>query len=118
MAPKKKVRITQGVGTFGQAPQRPTRASRASTNAKTKGNASHPYGLTHPDHIARYNSLNGRVIVHTCFYDEDLLNQLGLLNDIRLLFARGGVDQFIKMKVYTNSDLTLELLSTLHVEVT
>ena len=53
----------------------------------------------------------------THYYDEKLLEHLGLLDDIRWLFARGGMGHFIDMKVHTYRDLTLEFLSTLHVEV-
>ena len=73
---------------------------------------------THLNHIARNNYFSSRVDVATYCYDDDLLNQLGLLNDIWWLFARAGMGQFIEMKDHTYGDLTLELLSTLHVEVT
>jgi len=43
---------------------------------------------------------------------------MGLLEDIRWLFARGGMGHFIKRKDHTYRDLTLEFFSTLHVEVT
>ena len=43
---------------------------------------------------------------------------MGLLEDMRWLFARGGMGQFIEMKDHTYRDLTLEFLSTLRVEVT
>ena len=45
-----------------------------STNGQTPGNASHPLGLTCPNHIARYNCMCGRVVTATHYYDEDLLN--------------------------------------------
>ena len=44
--------------------------------------------------------------------------QLDLVDDIRWLFATGGVGQFTKMKNHTYRDLTVEFLSTLHVDVT
>ena len=46
--------------------------------------------VTHPNHVARYNCLNERVLVATRYYDEDLLAQLGMLDDIRWLLARVG----------------------------
>ena len=51
------------------------------------------------------------------YYDEELLARLEMLDDIRWLFARGGMRHFIKIKEHTYRDLTLEFLSTLHVEV-
>ena len=58
------------------------------------------------------------MIVETRYYDEELLGRLGLLDDIRWLFAQGGIGHFIETKEHTYWDLTLEFLSTLHVEVT
>ena len=46
-------------------------------------------GLTNPDHVARYTYLNERMVVATHYYDEELLGRLGLLDDIRWLYARG-----------------------------
>ena len=46
-----------------------------------------------------------------------MLNHLGLLDDIRWLFSRDGMDQFLETRDHTYQDLTLEFLSTLHVEV-
>ena len=54
----------------------------------------------------------------TRYYDEDLLVQLGLIEDIRWLFAERGMGLFIERKDHTYRDLTLEFFSTLHVEVT
>ena len=62
--------------------------------------------------------MSSRSVVATRYYDEGLLVQTGLPDDIRRLFARGGMGQFIEMKDHTYYDLTLEFLSTLHVEVT
>jgi len=42
---------------------------------------------------------------------------MGLLKDIRWLFARGGMEHFIFRKDHIYCDLTLKFLSTLHVEV-
>ena len=42
---------------------------------------------------------------------------MGLPEDIRSLFAWGGVGHFSERKDHTYHDLTLEFLSTLHVEV-
>jgi len=55
--------------------------------------------------------------VATHYYDEDLLVQMCLIEDIRWLFARGGMGLFIERKDHTYRDLRLEFLSTLHVEV-
>ena len=74
--------------------------------------------MTHLDHVARYNCLNEHVIVATRYYDEDLLARLGMLDDIRWLFARGVMNYFLELKEHTYKDLTLEFPSTLHVEVT
>ena len=41
-----------------------------------------------------------------------------MLDDIRWLFPRGGIGHFLEIKEHTYQDLTLEFLSTLHVEVT
>ena len=43
---------------------------------------------------------------------------MGLLDDIHWLFARGGMGQCLETSEHTYWDLTLEFLSTLHVEVT
>jgi len=51
-------------------------------------------GLIDPKHIARYNNLNSKLVVTTYYYDEDLLARVGLLDDIRWLFARGHMGQF------------------------
>ena len=62
--------------------------------------------------------MNEHVIVVTRHYDEDLLARLRMLDDIRWLFTRGGMSHFLELKEHTYRDLTLEFLSTLHVEVT
>ena len=62
--------------------------------------------------------MSSRSVVATRYYDEELLVQMGLLEDIRWLFARGGMEHFIERENHTYCDLTLEFLSTLHVEVT
>jgi len=46
------------------------------------------------------------------------LGHLGLLDDIRWLFAWGGEGHFIEMKEHAYRDLTLEFMSTLYVKVT
>jgi len=58
------------------------------------------------------------MVVATRYYDEDLLARLGILDDICWLFVRGAVGHFLEIKEHTYRDLTLEFLSTLHVEVT
>ena len=83
-----------------------------------RGNIPHPLGLMHPDHVAKYNCLNERTIVATRYCDEDLLARLGILDDICWLFVRGAVGHFLEIKEHTYSNMTLEFLSTLHVEVT
>ena len=40
-------------------------------------------------------------MIATRYYDEELLGQLSLLDDIHWLFARGGMGQFIEMKDHT-----------------
>jgi len=74
--------------------------------------------LSHPDHVARYSCLNKCIIAATRYYDEELLARLGMLDDIRRLFARGGMGHFLEIKEHTCRDLTLKFLSTFHVEVT
>jgi len=59
-----------------------------------RGNIHHPLGLTHPDYVARYNCFNERMVVATRYYDEELLARLRMLDDISLLFARGGMGHF------------------------
>jgi len=56
-------------------------------------------------------------MVATHYYDVNALNRLGLY-DICWLFAQGGMDQFLETRDHTYRDVTLEFLSTLHVEVT
>jgi len=58
------------------------------------------------------------MVVATRYYDEELLARLGMLDDIRWLFVRGGIGHLLEIKEHTYQDLTLEFLSTLHVEVT
>ena len=88
------------------------------TNAPAWRNIPHPLGLTHPDHVAPYNCLNERIVVVTKYYDKDLLAKLGILDDIIWLFTRGSIGHFLEVKQYTDSGLTIEFLSALHVEVT
>jgi len=57
-------------------------------------------------------------VITSRYYDEELLSQLGSLDNIHWLFAKGEMSHFIKIKDHTYRDLTLEFLSTLHVEVT
>ena len=57
-------------------------------------------------------------VVATRYYDENLLAQLGMLDDIRWLFAGGGMGHILELKEHIYWDLTLEFLSALHVEVT
>jgi len=118
MAPTKRQRSTKEVVSSSQAPSRPQRTSRTSTIARARGNISHPLGLTHFDHVVRYNCLNECIVVAARYYDEDLLAQLRMLDGIRWLFARGGMGHFLEIKEHTCRDLTLEFLSSLHVEVT
>ena len=117
MSPTKRQKSTKEVGSSSQAPPRPQRTSRTSINMRARGNIPHPLGLTNPDHIARYNFLNERIVIATRYNDEDLLARLGLLDDIRWLFARGGMSHFLEIKQHTYKDLTIEFLSTLHIEV-
>jgi len=51
-----------------------------------------------PDHVARYNCLNERMVVATRYYDERLLARLGMLDNIRWLLAPGGMGHFIEIK--------------------
>ena len=46
------------------------------------GNIPNPLGLTHPEHVARYNVLSSKIVISTQYYDEDLLTQLSLLDNI------------------------------------
>ena len=84
---------------------------------RSRGNIPHPVGLTDLEHIVRYNALSSKLIVATRYYDEDMLNYLRLLDNIHCLFARGRMGQFLETRDHTYQDLTLEFLSTLHVEV-
>ena len=115
MVPTKRQRSTKEVGSSSQAPPQPQRTCRT---AHARDNIPHPLGLTHPDHVVRYIYLNERIVVATRCYDEDLLARLEMLDDIRWLFARGGMRYFLEIKEHTYRDLTLEFLSTLLVEVT
>jgi len=82
MTPKKKPKRAQGVGTSEKTPQRATRTSWTSNNARNRGNSPHPLGLTNPDHITRYNDLSSRVLTAVRYFNAGLLSQLGLMNDI------------------------------------
>ena len=106
----------QEARTSSQVPQRATRIIRTS-RVLARGNAPHLFGLVNPFHIERFNCLSSQPVVTTHYYEE-LLVQMGLLEDIGWLLARGGMGHFIKRKDHTYHDLTLEFFSTLHVEVT
>ena len=58
------------------------------------------------------------MVVATRYYDEDLLARLGILDDIRWLFAKDGMGHILEIKEHTYRNLTLEFFSTLHVEAT
>jgi len=118
MTPTKGQRSIKEVGSSSQAPSRPQRTTWASTNARAQGNIPHPLSLTNRDHVARYNCLNERMVVVIWYYDEELLARLGMLDDIRWLFARDSVGHYIEIKEHTYRNLTLEFLGTLHIEVT
>jgi len=62
--------------------------------------------------------LNECIVVATRYYDEELLDRLGMLVDIRSLFTQGGMGHFLAIKEHTYRDLALEFLSALYVEVT
>jgi len=62
--------------------------------------------------------LNEHMVMATSYNDEELLARLEMVDDIRSLFARGGMGHFLEIKEHTYRDLTLEFLSTLHVKVT
>jgi len=115
MAPTKRQWSTKEVESSSQAVPQPQKTSQT---ARARGNIPHPLGLTYPNHVTRYNCLNQRMVVATRYYDEELLARLGMLDDIRWLFARGGMAHFFKIKEHTYRDLALEFLSTLHVKVT
>ena len=85
---------------------------------RAQGDVHNPLSLTNLDHVAGYNCLNERMVVATQYYDEELLARLGMLDDIRWLFARGGMGHFIEIKEHAYRSLTIQFLSTLHVEVT
>jgi len=70
------------VGSLSQAPPQP---QRTSGTTRARGNIPHPLGLTHPDYIARHNCLDERIVVAIGYYDEGLLAQLGMLDDIGCL---------------------------------
>jgi len=72
----------------------------------------------HPDDVARYTCLNEHIVVTTIYYDAELLARLGMLDDIRWLFAWGAMGHFLEIKEHIYQDLTLEFLNTLYVEVT
>ena len=61
--------------------------------------------------------LSNRQILITKYYDDELLNQMGLLDYIRWSFARGIIGQFIGLRDHTYCNLTLEFLSDLHVDI-
>jgi len=57
---------------------------------RNQGNIPHPLGLTNPKDIAIYNAFSSKLVVVTQYYDEDVLNHFGLLDDIHWLFAWTG----------------------------
>ena len=118
MTPTNRQRSIEEVRSSSQELIRPQRTSRTFTNARAQGNIPHPLGLTHPDHVARYTCLNECIVVATRYYDEELLARLEMLDDIRWLFTRGGMEHFLEIKEHTYRNLTVEFLGTLHVEVT
>jgi len=64
--------------TSSQAPeQAPQDSCTSTTTIRSRGNIPHPFGLTNPEHIARYNALSSKLVVATQYYDEDVLNHLG-----------------------------------------
>jgi len=115
MTPTKRQRTTKEVRSLSQAPPQPQRTSET---VCVRGNISHPLGLAHPVHITRYNCLNECIVIETRYYDEELLARFRMLDDIRWLFARGGMGHFLEIKEHTYQGLTLGFLSTLHVVVT
>ena len=117
IAPKKRTKSNPEAGSSSQAPPYTTRATRTPTAVRIRGNPPDPLGLTNPEHVARFNCLNRRRIVATRYYDDEFLNQMGLLDDIHWLFARGRIGEFIELRDHTYCALTLEFLSMLHVEV-
>ena len=56
-----------------------------------RSNIPNPLVLTNPEHVARYNAFSSKLVVATCYFDEDLLIGLGLLDAICWLFAHGGM---------------------------
>ena len=82
MTPKKKAITIQEAGTSSQVPQRTSWTSWTSTNVRNWGNIPNPIGLTHPEHVSRYNILSSKLVVAIRYYDKDLLTGLGLLDDI------------------------------------
>jgi len=72
----------------------------------------------HPDHVAKYTCLSKCMVVAGRYYDTELLARLGMLDDIGWSFAQGGMGDFLEIKEHTYRDMTLEFLSTLHIEVT
>ena len=94
-------KTTPKVGSWSQAPLRTTQATRTTAIARTRGNPPPFLGLTNLEHVARFNCLSSRRIVVIRYYDDELLNQMGLLDDIRWLFARGEMGQFIELRDHT-----------------
>jgi len=87
MAPNKSQWSIKELGSSSQVPTRPQRISQTSANARDQGNIPHCLSLMHLDHVARFTCLNERMVVATRYYEEELLAQLRMLDDIRWLFA-------------------------------
>ena len=81
MVPKWKAKATHEVGTSSQAPLRATRVTLTSRTS-ARGNAPHSLGLVNLSHIEHFNYLSSRSVVTTHYYDEELLVQMGLLDDV------------------------------------
>ena len=117
MASKKETRTRQEAETSSQAPQWAPRNSCISIAIRNWGNIPHPLDLTNPEYITRYNALNSKLLVAARYYNEDVLSCFKLLDDIHQLFARGRMGQFLEITDHAYPGVSLEFLSTLHVEV-
>jgi len=93
------------------------RHKSTSSSSASRPDPNNPFNLTDDLHLKRFKTLASRPLFPTRYYDEYTLTRLGLLDDIYWLFQRVGMRQFLDVRHHTYRSITLEILSTIHVEI-
>ncbi|KAL8150760.1 hypothetical protein V2J09_020568 [Rumex salicifolius] len=75
---------------------------------KTKKRSYGQVILHDPEHIKRYKSLGNRTVLNTCYMDDEMLDALGIPEDIEWMAEQVGWTQFLTVKEPTYVSLTLE----------